>query len=322
MCIALVCAAVSRGQTSFATIQGLVSDPSGAAVPGARIVLVHADTGTRRQVSSGATGLYSAPSLVPGSYQVSVEAQGFRRQLRRDVELRVNETVRLDFWLQVGELIETVEVSAEVPPLNMASSTVSAVVTNDKIVNMPLNGRQFTQLILLLPGVSGRQLGAIGLADKLVLRTGYAVFYNSNFMAGALGRPWPVAPGPGAERQQPERGFPPTPVAGAIPERSIFDRGLQAGRTGYSQQWNFSLQRQFGEHWVIEGAYVGGKGTKLYTLWRANAAPPGPGPVGPRRPFPQFGTISEENPGGASTYHATQWRVERGFRDGFSLLGS
>lgn len=167
LCSLAFFASSSLGQTSFGAIQGMVTDPSGAAVPGATIVAVHIETGARRQTATGPTGLYNVPSLVPGRYQVSAEAPGFKRQVRPVVQLRVNETVQLDFQLEVGDVVETVEISEQAPLLNTASSTMGAVVTNEKIVNMPLNGRQFTQLILLLPGVSGRQPSASGLSNNL-----------------------------------------------------------------------------------------------------------------------------------------------------------
>jgi hypothetical protein len=162
-----VCASVAAAQTSFGTITGAVTDSSGAAIPNATITIVNQDTGARRVATAGALGVYTAPSLVAGTYTVTAEAPGFKRQVRPLIRLRVNETSQVDFQMQVGEVQESVEVVDEAPLLNTTSSTQGGVVTNEKIVNMPLNGRQFTQLILLMPGVSGRQPAASGLDNNL-----------------------------------------------------------------------------------------------------------------------------------------------------------
>jgi hypothetical protein len=82
------------------------------------------------------------------------------------------------------------------------------------------------------------------------------------------------------------------------------------------------LQRQLNANWAFEADYIGGAAHKLYTNWRANAAPPGPGAVNPRRPLPQYGTISEENPRGNSAFESMQFKAERRFSHGFSILGS
>jgi len=159
--------ASATAQTSFGTIAGTVTDSSGAAVPAASIRITNTDTGLSRSATTSTFGTYSAPSLVAGPYSIATEAPGFKRQVRTNVRLRVNDTIRVDVQMQVGELVETVEVNDEAPLLNTSSSTVAGVVTNEKIVNMPLNGRQFTQLILLLPGTSGRQPSASGLDNNL-----------------------------------------------------------------------------------------------------------------------------------------------------------
>lgn len=164
--LALACD-IASAQTSFGTIQGVVWDSTGAAIPNASVRIENTDTGVARPVSSAASGLYSAPSLAAGVYSISAEAPGFKRQVRSGVRLRVNETIQVNLQLQVGDVRETVEVIAEAPLLNTSNSTAGSVVTNEKIVNMPLNGRQFTQLILLVPGVSGRQPPNSGLDNNL-----------------------------------------------------------------------------------------------------------------------------------------------------------
>lgn len=158
---------IALSQTSFGTILGTITDSSGAVVPGANLRVANTDTGLTRNVSANSLGNFTVPSLVAGPYSITVEAPGFKRQIRSNLRLRVNETLQVDVQMQVGEVAETVEVKDEAQLLNTTSSTVGGVVTNEKIVNMPLNGRQFTQLILLLPGTSGRQPSASGLDNNL-----------------------------------------------------------------------------------------------------------------------------------------------------------
>jgi hypothetical protein len=158
---------LAQAQTSFGTIRGMVTDASGASVPNATVRVVHAGTGASRTLTTQADGFYMAPSLPPGLYNVAVEAAGFAKQERTMVRLPVNGTIQLDFTLQLGETKETVQVTAEAPPLNTSDSTVSTVIDATKIVNLPLNGRQFTQLILLAPGTSPRQPPASGLDNNL-----------------------------------------------------------------------------------------------------------------------------------------------------------
>ncbi|MEO7651148.1 MAG: TonB-dependent receptor, partial [Bryobacteraceae bacterium] len=158
---------VTSAQTSLGTISGTVTDSSGASLPGAKVDLRNADTGASRSVQTDTSGFYTAPSLIPGPYVITVEAMGFRRQERLGVTLPVNEKVQADISLTVGDMKEAVQVTAEAPLLNTSNSTVSTVIDTTKIFNMPLNGRQFTQLILLAPGTSGKQPGASGLDNNL-----------------------------------------------------------------------------------------------------------------------------------------------------------
>ncbi len=149
-------AIAASAQTSLGTISGTITDSSGASIPNAKVDLRNADTGAVRTVQTDVAGYYSAPSLVPGPYVITVEANGFRRYERRGVTLPVNEPVQANLALSVGDVNESVQVSAEAPLLNASNSTVSTVIDTTKIFNMPLNGRQFTQLILLALGTSGR----------------------------------------------------------------------------------------------------------------------------------------------------------------------
>jgi hypothetical protein len=141
------------GQTLDTGILGNIADPSGAVIGGAAVAITRTATGVRRETQSAADGKYEIRYLVPGEYSVEVRAQGFRAARASTVQVQINQQVRLDFTLQVGELQETVEVSAAAPLLNTETATLGEVVAGERIVNLPLNGRTFTQLAALTPGV-------------------------------------------------------------------------------------------------------------------------------------------------------------------------
>jgi outer membrane receptor protein involved in Fe transport len=141
------------GQTLDTGILGNIADPSGAIIAGAAVAITQTATGVRRETQSAADGKYEVRYLVPGEYSVEVRAQGFRAARASTVQVQINQQVRLDFALQVGEVQETVEVSAAAPLLNTETATLGEVVASERIVNLPLNGRTFTQLAALTPGV-------------------------------------------------------------------------------------------------------------------------------------------------------------------------
>jgi hypothetical protein len=160
-------ASYGLAQTSFGTITGSVTDASGAAVPGAAVLISSIDTGATRTLATDGAGNFTAPSMPPGRYSVAVEAKGFTKQVRTGVRLPVNGAIHVPVSLEVGEVREAVQVTAEAPMLNTNNSTIGTVVTNETIVNMPLNGRQFTQLILLVPGTSPRQPPNSGMDNNI-----------------------------------------------------------------------------------------------------------------------------------------------------------
>ena len=141
-------------QSDTASLTGLVTDPSGAAVVGARIALQNQSTGSRRVAVSDITGTYRFSLLVPGPYEMTVEANGFAQHRDSQVVLQVAQTARLDVPLQIGQKSESVEVQTAVSMLNTESVAQGTVVGEEKIVSLPLNGRQFMQLTLLVPGAN------------------------------------------------------------------------------------------------------------------------------------------------------------------------
>ncbi len=170
-CLALVLFTPLYGQT-LGQIGGEVKDASGAIVPSATVTATNVATNVERTAKSNEAGIYTFPSLVPGMYSVKVEASGFRPVTKTNIELQVQGNMRVDFTLEVGQVAESVEVSATAALMSTENATVGTVIENRRIVDLPLNGRNFLQLVALSPNVtygfgtpgqvSGRQGGDRG----------------------------------------------------------------------------------------------------------------------------------------------------------------
>ncbi|HJZ74570.1 MAG TPA: carboxypeptidase regulatory-like domain-containing protein [Vicinamibacterales bacterium] len=158
-CAACVLCAVIWGAPSRAhaqatgAIAGLVTDPSGGALPGASIEVVSRDTGQVRTAVTGADGFFTVPLVNPGLYRVTATLSGFRTTARETVTVVVNETVRADLQMQLAGITETLVISAESPLVETTNATLGVVIDRRKVVDLPLNGRNFTQLGTLIPGV-------------------------------------------------------------------------------------------------------------------------------------------------------------------------
>jgi hypothetical protein len=136
-----------------AELSGSVTDPTGLAVPGARVVVQSVDTDATHTVSSNQQGEYSVPALLPGPYNVTLEANGFKTIHQNGVVVEVDQRARLDFALIVGSSSESITVQGSAPLLNASDASVSTVIGNQFVENLPLNGRSFSSLIDLAPGV-------------------------------------------------------------------------------------------------------------------------------------------------------------------------
>ena len=143
----------AHAQLAGANLSGVVTDSLGAAVPSAKLVIKNLGTGETREVSANSDGLYSAPNLLPGSYEVTVTAKGFSTLVQKGLTLTVGAEQSLNFAMKVGELSQQVEVDATPPNVETSSSTLSATVEQQTVVELPLNGRDWTQLATLQPGV-------------------------------------------------------------------------------------------------------------------------------------------------------------------------
>ena len=160
--VAFLCCAVlaplAQAQTT-GTVVGHVKDPSGAVVPGALITITAPATGFSREVTTGDAGYYIVPSVPVGTYSVSAEKEGFKRVTRGNVVIDVAENVRVDITLQLGSRTEVVEVLASTVKIETRVATLGVTVDKRRIVDLPLNGRNFLQLAVLQPGATpGLQL--------------------------------------------------------------------------------------------------------------------------------------------------------------------
>jgi outer membrane receptor protein involved in Fe transport len=135
------------------TISGVVGDASGAALPGVTVTVVSAGTALTRTAITGPDGFYSVPLLQPGSYKVTAALQGFSTHIRDGIKVTVSETARVNLQLSVGGRSEDITVVGEAPLVETSNATMGIVIDEKKVVDLPLNGRNFTQLGTLIPGV-------------------------------------------------------------------------------------------------------------------------------------------------------------------------
>ena len=142
------------GQASTGTITGTVHDATGAVVPGVTVTATNPDTGLRRDTTTSASGDYTFVFLQPATYGIEAESPGMQRATITGIVLQVDQVARVDIEMTVGEVTETVEVSADVVALQTDNATLGHVIASKQITELPLNGRQFLQLASLGPGVN------------------------------------------------------------------------------------------------------------------------------------------------------------------------
>jgi hypothetical protein len=137
------------------TLSGTVTDQSGAVIPNGQISIRNIATGVARDVMTDAAGFYTAPNLIPGAYEVTATAPGFATEVRTGITLTVGAQQVLNLDMRVGRVTEKVQVAGEAPAVQLATSSISAVVNSTTVRELPLNGRSWTDLAALQPGVSG-----------------------------------------------------------------------------------------------------------------------------------------------------------------------
>ena len=164
-------------QTSFGSILGMVTDPSGGIIAGATVTLTNIGTSERRTAATDATGGYRFVSLIPGQYRVEIEMSGFKRLTREPIAVEVQSAVRVDAVMQIGSINEVVEVTAQTPLLQTENTSLSQIIEGRTIQEMPLNGRNVLNLVALVPGVvpQGQSMGN---------PTGLNIFAWGNYQIG------------------------------------------------------------------------------------------------------------------------------------------
>jgi hypothetical protein len=168
ICLAVVCLVAGRlrAQIDRASISGTVTDPSGAAVAGATVTVTNGGTNQSQTLTTDSSGLYTARLLHIGTYSVEATAKGFERSLHSGIELNVNQVAQVDLQLKVGSASETTQVSADPPLISTETSSLGTEETQQRIVDLPLNGRLFTQLAWLGPGTTPGSSSGIGLSGS------------------------------------------------------------------------------------------------------------------------------------------------------------
>ncbi len=173
-------------QTSQGTLEGGVFDQSGGVVAGATVTVIDVSRGVSRALTTDGAGQYVATNLTPGTYTVRAEAKGFRTVEHSGVLLEVGQSIRVDLVVQPGEQTQTITVTSEIPAINTTDATLGGTVSNQSIVELPLNGRNFERLLDLRPGtVTAVGSGTNGSSSTNGLRT----VANSFRMEGILGMP-------------------------------------------------------------------------------------------------------------------------------------
>src|SRR5437879_11128214 len=170
-----------RAQVAGATLSGTINDPSGAVVPNAQVSARNTATGVSRATTTDSAGFYSLPNLLPGTYEVTVTATGFSTAVQSNVALAVGAQQQLNVQMALGETTTKVEVTGAAPAVQLTSSTLSGEVQAQTVRELPLNGRDWTQLATLQPGV-----------DKIETQMSYDTSPRGN---RALGREYTISGG-------------------------------------------------------------------------------------------------------------------------------
>ncbi|MCH8269006.1 MAG: carboxypeptidase regulatory-like domain-containing protein, partial [Acidobacteria bacterium] len=192
--IFLFCASLAQAQLTTGTISGTVTDQSGAAVPGTAITITNVDTGIARSLETGPEGRYAAPSLPLGNYEIRASLAGFQTSIRSGIALTVGRRAVVDMVLQVGEVAQAVTVTGEAALVETTSATVSNLVTEEQVVDLPLNNRDLISLAFIAPGVlkvpqRTRQGVFSGMGQKLTVsgaRQTHNVFLTDGMSSGDI----------------------------------------------------------------------------------------------------------------------------------------
>src|SRR6266545_1268076 len=142
-----------RAQSTNASLNGRISDPQKALIVDAKVAAISAATNVRYETTTNSSGEYYLANLSPNAYRIEIEKSGFKKLVKPDLILHVQDALKVDFEMMLGDVTETVTVEGGAPLVNTESATVSAVIDRTFVENLPLNGRSFQTLIALTPGV-------------------------------------------------------------------------------------------------------------------------------------------------------------------------
>ncbi len=131
-------------QVVDATLTGIITDPTGATVAGAKVDATNTGTNLSHEAVSDSSGVYTIPALTPGVYRLEVAQPGFKKQVLSGIVLQVAQEARINVALQVGEVSESVTVASAAPLVNSENATVGSVISEQRVLDMPLNGRNFS----------------------------------------------------------------------------------------------------------------------------------------------------------------------------------
>jgi hypothetical protein len=182
--ILLLAAVSSFGQLPTGTILGVVTDASGGVVAGASVTATNLDTGQARTAKTGGDGAYRLPSLPVGNYQLEVSHEGFQTETRKGLTLTVTQEAVVNLILQVGSATQSVTVTEQAPLVDTTSSTLGGLVNEQRIEDLPLNGRNYMALSLLQPGIGNltTQQGHISGITGIVYSSNGAPTRSNNYM--------------------------------------------------------------------------------------------------------------------------------------------
>ncbi|MEZ5362109.1 MAG: TonB-dependent receptor [Bryobacterales bacterium] len=151
------------GQANLATVTGVVTDDTGAVIPGANVSIRNTGTNDVRQISTGAEGVYTITALPPGGYELKATSEGFRQYIEQGIQLQTGQNLRVDIMLEIGAVTESITVDAQMVTLNTENGTIKGdVIVQEEIQELPLAGRDFTDLAFFTPGVVPKAEGGQG----------------------------------------------------------------------------------------------------------------------------------------------------------------
>src|SRR6266496_1251920 len=153
LCFVVSCASILCAQSTNASLAGRITDPSKALIVNAKVVAINTGTNIRYETATNGSGEYYLANLAPGAYRLEIAKSGFKKLIKPDVILHVQDALEIDFAMTIGSASESITVEAGAPLVNTESATVSTVVDRTFVENLPLNGRSFQTLIMLTPGV-------------------------------------------------------------------------------------------------------------------------------------------------------------------------